>query len=164
MAFLAVSLFVLPAQAQDKAVRAELEAVYAKMVKATQAKDLIAMMRLMAPNYEEISLTGKKTNQQEAEASRKEILTIAQSMAARFQIQELEAKGSTARVKLQYTFTLVTLPKADPQGKSHKIVANSPLRHTWTKTAKGWLLQKVEELKGGTLNVDGKPQLIKREL
>jgi ketosteroid isomerase-like protein len=159
---LALCLWACVARADDKAVRKELDAAYTRMARATQKKDIAAMTRYMAPDYQEVGLTGKLSNRQQAQADQKQMLTVAETLSVQFKISQATIKGSEAVVLLRYIFSMVTKAYVDPEGKTHKVVANAPMRHTWTKTKQGWLLKRVEELKGGTLTMDGKPQNIQR--
>jgi ketosteroid isomerase-like protein len=157
--FLLICLLAQPAGAD---VKQELQAVYAKIAKAMKAKDLAGVSRYVAPDYQQKGLTGPARGRADTEADHQQTFASCQTISMNVGIRSVSTKGNLAVASVNYVVSMVSKPELDPAGKTHKVTAAVPLRHTWKKTAKGWLLYRSLELKGGTLTMDGKRQKINR--
>ena len=155
---LAGGVTVPGAAADDRAVRAELQAAYSRMEQAMNAKDLPGSLAALTADYSEKPLVGKVIKRPQLDAARKQ---SAKSIQANFQIQNVAVAGEKAVATVRYRMAIVTVPEMD-QGKSHQVVATAPFKQTWVRTAKGWRIQRSEEQKGATLTLDGKAQKINR--
>lgn len=151
----------VPAAADNRAVRTELESAYTRMERAMSARDLPASLAAMTPDYSEKPLIGKIVKRPQVEASRKQSFEAAKSIQATFRIQSVAVTGGKAVATVRFRTAIVTQPEMD-QGRTHEVVATGPFKQTWVRTAQGWRMQRSEELKGATLTLDGKPQTIHR--
>ena len=156
---IAVALCAAPhvALADARTARKELEATYGKIAQAIQRKDLKTWMSYCAPDYSEKGTDGKIVKRHQLEMERRGALNTAQSLVARFDVAQVTTKANSATAVVRYALIMVTKAALDPQKKTHRIVAIAPLRQQWTKSAKGWLLQRSETLGGGAVTIDDKP-------
>jgi hypothetical protein len=160
VALIALALAGTPpaARADDRAVRRELEAIYAKYVRAAKQKEKAPVkqfiQRYTVADFQQKMPGGRTLNRAEVTA----MLTegpgaAAQIVDEQLNIRRLTVKGNEAIVTYADRSTAVA---ADPQGNSHKIVATSTSRDTWVKTPAGWKMRLSEVLEAKTL-MDGKP-------
>jgi len=142
------------ATADDKAVRKELEAGYAKFTKAMMAKDVKGLMAIAGPDFQYVSKNGKM-NRAQIEA----MLTQQFAMTDRFtsatvKINSLTVKGDTVVAAVSnYGAALL---KGGEKGKAMKMETKGTSSDTWKKVKGKWLISKVETLTENTL-IDGKP-------
>jgi hypothetical protein len=139
------------------AVRKELETSYASMAKALKEKDLQTLMSYLAGDYTQKGLTGTVANRRQVERDLKQTIDSMETLSATYKIISLAVGKNETTANILYSFSGLTKPDQDPQGRAHRVEFVSPMRATWTKLDQGWRLKRMEELKGGLLKVDGKP-------
>jgi ketosteroid isomerase-like protein len=154
-------LFLLPASAGAD-VKSELTAAYTRIARAMAAKDIAGVSRNVAPDYQQRSLTGKPQGRAATEIDHRQTFASCKSVEMKARILKVAPMKGGAVAMVNYAVLMVTKPEVDRAGRSHAIVAKVPLKHTWKKTKKGWLLWRSQELPGGTLTMDGKRQKIDR--
>ncbi len=153
----ALALTGLPAHAtseNERAVRKELEARYARVVEAYRRKDIAAFMADKTPDFTGRSLSGKMGTREQVEAGVKQRMErILRLNYLRIRIHKLTVRGDQAEAITSQEFSRVV---ADPQGREHTVVGKGTMhRDTWVRTADGWKMKRVEELKQGHETVDG---------
>ena len=154
VAFMAISI---GAYAQRSA-KQELASAYAQISKGVQKKDISVLSRLSAPDYKQRDLSGKEIGREEALGAIQQTFAVAKSVTMNVSIAKVESKPNQAIATVRWVMTMVTMPELDPKRKTHKVIASVPLKHTWVKSDKGWLLKLSEELAGAKVTLDGKPQ------
>jgi hypothetical protein len=155
--------FMAPSiQADERSVRKELEALYARFAQAVKQNERYTMKRLFldysTTDFRMRLENGKTLSREDAaEAMEDEAMAAARFIGQEIRILKLTLKGSAAIAVYKDRTTAVV---DDPQGNTHKIVALSTTRDTWVKTPEGWKARLTEVLSSKTL-LDGKEVKIK---
>ena len=157
MSILAVLLLAANAAAQSDTatLRRELEANYAKLAAALQAKDWRAALVWVASDYRQISPNGDVSDRGVLAADLEQTMEMMRTITASYRVLRVSANKEEVIATIRYSFAGETEP--DPQGKRHRISLTAPMRATWVKTAQGWQLKRNEELPGAVALMDGKP-------
>jgi hypothetical protein len=160
LALIALALAGTPpaARADDRTVRRDLDAIYAKYVQAAKQKEKTALKQFIqqytVADFQQKVPGGRTLNRAQVTA----MMTEGPAAGTRIvdeqlKIHQLAVKGNVAVMTYNDQTTAIV---ADQQGKSHKIVSTSTSRDTWVKKPAGWKMRLSEVLQAKTM-MDGKP-------
>ena len=141
------------ADAED-AVRQQLAANYAKIVKGFKKGDPAAWEAFLVPEFKLKLFNGSVQDRQWVVGYVRNNAKTFKVLKLSMVIKELTIEGDDA--------TAVVEQKSsrsfnDDQGKAHRLDVGALQRETWTRTPNGWMLKSVEEWKVLYLLKDGKP-------
>jgi len=140
---------------KSKPVRKAIEDWYARNMAAFKAKDPEAIMALRAEDFHTITPDGK-VNTRSDMATRTRLLLdrIVYFISQDNQIGTIEVEGDSASADIaQKTVRMQRFP----DGTLHKVESSVVQRETWKKTAEGWKLYRVDNIRDGGVFVDDKP-------
>lgn len=140
---------------KSKPVRKAIEDWYARNMAAFKAKDLAAIMALRADDFHTITPDGRVNTRADMETRTKLFLDkIDHFISQDNQIGTIEVEGDLASADIsQKTIRMQRFP----DGTLHKVESAVVQRETWKKTAEGWKLYRVDNIRDGDLLVDDKP-------
>jgi ketosteroid isomerase-like protein len=140
---------------KSKPVRKAIEDWYARNVEAFKAKDVAAVMALRTDDFHTVTPDGKVNTRADMEAYTQRFLgRIDHFISQDFQIGTIDVQGDLASANV--TQKTVRMQRfAD--GTLHKVEANVVQRETWKRTADGWKMYLVDNIRDGALLVDDKP-------
>ncbi len=140
---------------KSKPVRKAIEAWYASNMEAFKAKDVAAIMALRTDDFHTITPDGRVNTRADMEARTRSFLDrIDHFISQDNQIGTIEVTGNLASADV--TQKTVRMQRfAD--GTLHKVEGDVVQRETWKKTAEGWRLYKVDNIRDRGLLVDDKP-------
>jgi ketosteroid isomerase-like protein len=140
---------------KSKPVRRALIDWYARNMAAFKAKDLAAVMALRADDFHTITPDGRTNTRAEMETRTRLFLDrIDHFISQDNQIGTIEVDGDLASADItQKTIRMQRFP----DGTLHKVESAVVQRETWKKTAEGWKLYRVDNIRDGSLLVDDKP-------
>ena len=140
---------------KSKPVRTAIEAWYERNMKAFEAKDVAAIMALRTDDFHTITPDGKVNMRADMEARTESFLArIDHFISQDNQIGTIEVEGNLASADItQKTIRMQRF--AD--GTLHKVESGAIQRETWKKTAEGWKLYQVNNIRDGAVLVDDKP-------
>jgi hypothetical protein len=137
-------------------VRRELEAVFAERVKAVKNIDAEAQIAQVSPDYSATLPNGQTMNYEQIvgymRAGAQQIISV---LDFSITIESLTVRGNEAIVDARQKNFSRTQRLRD--GNIHNIVTGVLQREIWVKTAEGWKLKRVDNLRDRTVLVDGKP-------
>ena len=140
---------------KSKPVRKAIEDWYARNVEGFKAKDVAAIMALRTDDFHTLTPDGKVNTRADMEAYTRQFLgRIDHFISLDFQIGTIEVQGNLASADV--TQKTVRMQRF-PDGTLHKVEAGAVQRETWKKTAEGWKMYKVDNIRDGALLVDDKP-------
>lgn len=140
---------------KSKPVRKAIEAWYASNMEAFKAKDMAAIMALRTDDFHTITPDGKLNTRADMEARTRSFLDrIDHFISQDNQIGTIEVEGDLASADV--TQRTVRMQRF-PDGTLHKVEAGAVQRETWKKTAEGWKLYRVDNIRDAGLLVDDKP-------
>lgn len=140
---------------KSKPVRKALEDWYASNMAAFEAKDLAAIMALRADDFHTITPDGRTNTRADMEARTRAFLErIDHFISQDNQIGTIELEGDLASADI--TQKTVRMQRF-PDGTLHKVESSVVQREAWKKTADGWKLFRVDNIRDGRLLVDHKP-------
>jgi ketosteroid isomerase-like protein len=140
---------------KSKPVRKALTDWYARNMAAFKAKDVAAIMALRADDFHTITPDGRVNTRAEMETRTRLFLDrIDHFISQDNQIGTIEVEGHLASADI--TQKTVRMQRF-PDGTLHKIESAVVQRETWKKTAEGWRLYRVDNIRDGGLLVDDKP-------
>ena len=140
---------------KSKPVRSAIEAWYDRNIEAFNNKDVAAVMALRADDFHTLMPDGKVNTRADMEAYTKRFLDrIDHFISQSFQIGTIEVQGELASADV--TQKTVRLQRMQ-DGTLHKVEAGVVQRETWKRTAGGWKLYMVDNIRDGSLLVDDKP-------
>ena len=140
---------------KSKPVRKAIEDWYARNMAAFEAKDVPAIMALRTEDFHTITPDGKVNTRADMETRTKVLLErIDHFISQDNQIGTIEVEGDLASADI--TQKTVRMQRS-PDGTLHKIESAAVQRETWKKTAEGWKLYRVDNIRDGSLLVDDKP-------
>jgi ketosteroid isomerase-like protein len=151
----AIALSALAAgfcRADDKSVRKELQAGYARLCQATDHKDLKAIQDLSTSDFT-MDEGGKIQTAKAVLATLEQQFKMMQSSSTTMTIRTLNVHNNQAVAVVDYTSSMTM---KDGQGKTHQVTGKGVDEDTWVKTRSGWRMKKVKSLKWDGL-MDGKP-------
>ena len=140
---------------KSKPVRKAIEDWYARNVAAFNAKDVAAVMSLRTDDFHTVTPDGKVNTRADMEEYTKRFLgRIDHFISQKFDIGTIEVQGDLASAEI--TQNTVRMQRF-PDGTLHKVEAGAVQRETWKRTAAGWLLYRVDNVRDNGLLVDDKP-------
>lgn len=140
---------------KSKPIRKALEDWYARNVQAFNAKDTAALMALRTEDFHTLTPDGKVNTRADMEARTRRFLDrIDHFILQDNQIGTIEVDGDLASAEI--TQRTVRMQRF-PDGTLHKVEGIARQRETWKKTAAGWKLYRVDNIRDGGLFVDDKP-------
>ena len=140
---------------KSKPVRKAIEQWYTLNMEAFKAKDVAAIMALRADDFHTITPDGKVSTRADMEARTRGFLDrIDHFISQDNQIGAIQVEGNLASADI--TQRTVRMQRF-PDGTLHKVEAVAVQRETWKKTAEGWKLYRVDNIRDGALLVDDKP-------
>lgn len=140
---------------KSKPVRKAIEDWYARNMAAFEAKDVAAVMALRADDFHTITPEGKvNTRADMATRTRIFLDRIDHFISQDNQIGTIEVEGHLASADInQKTVRMQRFP----DGTLHKVESVVVQRETWKRTAEGWRLYRVDNIRDSSLLVDDKP-------
>lgn len=140
---------------KSKPVRKGIEDWYARNVEAFKAKDVAAVMALRTDDFHTLTPDGKVNTRADMEAYTQRFLgRIDHFISLDFQIGTIDVQGNLASADVtQKTIRMQRFP----DGTLHKVEASVVQRETWKRTADGWKMYRVDNIRDGALLVDDKP-------
>jgi ketosteroid isomerase-like protein len=140
---------------KSKPVRKAIEDWYARNMAAFKAKDVAAIMALRAEDFHTITPDGSVNTRADMETRTRLFLDrIVHFISQDNQIGMIELAGDWASADIaQKTVRMQRFP----DGTLHKVESSVVQRETWKKTAEGWKLYRVDNIRDGGLLVDDKP-------
>lgn len=140
---------------KSKPVREGIEDWYARNMEAFKAKDVAAIMALRTDDFHTITPDDKVNTRADMEVRTKGFLDrIDHFISQDNQIGTIEVEGDLASADI--TQKTVRIQRF-PDGTLHKVEGVAVQRETWKKTAEGWKLYRVDNIRDGGLLVDDKP-------
>ncbi len=142
-----------PARANNAAVRKQIDANYAALVRAYQAKNPKAIMATITHDYSETLSGGKTLNRQQFETSMKKLFAAVQSIRVTISLRDLRVNGKNAVViSAQTGWATFT----DKRRNTHRFIESDLWKNLWTKTGEGWKIKQSSLMKSSA-TVDGRP-------
>jgi len=140
---------------KSKPVRKAIEDWYVRNREAFEAKDVAAVMALRTDDFHTITPDGKVNTRADMETRTKLFLDrIDHFISQDYRIGTIEVEGNLASADVtQKTVRMQRLP----DGTLHKVEAGAVQRETWRKTAEGWKLYLVDQIRDSGVFVDDKP-------
>ena len=140
---------------KSKPVRKAIEDWYARNMAAFKAKDATAVMALRTDDFHTLEPDGRRNTRADMEARTRAFLErIDHFISQDNQIGTIELDGDLASADVnQKTVRMQRFP----DGTLHKVESSVVQRETWKKTAEGWKLFRVDNIRGGGVLVDDKP-------
>src|SRR5687768_14403050 len=140
---------------KSKPVRKAIEDWYARNIAAFNAKDVAAVMALRTDDFHTLTPDGKVNTRADMEAYTRRFLgRIEHFISQKFDIGTIEVQGDLASAEI--TQNTVRMQRF-PDGTVHKVEAGAVQRETWKRTAAGWKLYRVDNVRDNGLLVDDKP-------
>ena len=143
------------ARDKSKPVRRAIEEWYERNMRAFEAKDVAAIMALRTDDFHTITPDGKVSTRADMQARTENFLArIDHFLSQDNQIGTIEVEGDLASADItQKTIRMQRF--AD--GTLHKVESGAIQRETWKKTAEGWKLYEVDNIRDSAVLVDDKP-------
>ena len=140
---------------KSKPVRKALEDWYQRNMAAFAAKDVAAIMALRTDDFHTSTPDGKVNTRTDMEARTRRFLEQIESFISQdFQIGTIDVQGKYAAADVtQRTVRRQRLP----DGTMHKVEARAVQREVWKRTADGWMLYTVDNIRDGGILVDDQP-------
>ena len=140
---------------KSKPVRKAIEDWYARNVEAFKAKDVAAIMALRTDDFHTMTPDGKVNTRADMEAYTQRFLgRVDHFISLAFQIGTIEVQAHLASADV--TQNTVRMQRF-PDGTLHKVEAGVVQRESWKKTAEGWKMYRVDNIRDGVVFVDDKP-------
>jgi ketosteroid isomerase-like protein len=140
---------------KSKPVRKAIEDWYVRNMYAFNAKDVNAIMALRTDDFHTITPDGKVNTRADMQARTISFLDrIDHFISQDNQIGTIELEGDLASADI--TQKTVRMQRF-PDGTLHKVESGAVQRETWRKTAEGWKLYRVDNIRDTGVLVDGKP-------
>ena len=139
---------------KSKPVRRAIEDWYVRNMDAFKAKDVTAIMALRTDDFHTITPDGKVNTRADMQARTISFLDrIDHFISQDNQIGTIEVEGDLASADV--TQKTVRMQRF-PDGTLHKVEAGAVQRETWRKTAEGWKLYRVDNIRDSGVLVDDK--------
>jgi hypothetical protein len=154
---LAAAFLAPPVRADERSVRKEIEALYARYARLVKQDERYPLKRFFlehtTDDFRMKSENGKIMSREDAAANIDEgPMAMARFTGQDYRIVKLAVKGNQAVVDYRDRTTAVI---EDREGNPHKLVSTSTARDTWVKTPEGWKTRLTEVFSSKTL-LDGK--------
>lgn len=153
LALLVCSVQLGTAYSDDKALRKEIEGIYAKVSALMAKKDFSTLSKMIANDCKFIDVSGNTMTKQQWETIMKQQMATAKNIKFTFKVQGIQTKGNTLMVKNSWNGSM-DIP--DAQGKVHKMKIVGHGVDTLVKAKDGWML-KLAKADKETVTLDGKP-------
>jgi ketosteroid isomerase-like protein len=128
----------------DATVRREIEQAYARLATAVESKSFEAFQALRVPEFATVPPNGVPSpGAKMADRARGMLERIQPPIETTNEILELTTRGDQAIATVRQTF----IRMQDVEGTPHKIRTEVTQRETWTRTADGWKLLWVDEVR-----------------
>jgi ketosteroid isomerase-like protein len=156
LALVLLAACATPALAGDEArVRAELEQAYKRNEAAMLAKDLAAVMALRTEDFHSVTPDGLTHDRAAMEGYSRNFLAGVQSwISLSEEIESLTLDGDEAAAIVRQHAVRMHLRN---DGKVHHVETWVTQRETWRRTAQGWKLARVDQIRDQKRLVDGVP-------
>jgi ketosteroid isomerase-like protein len=140
---------------KSKPVRRAIEAWYARNIAAFNAQDVAAIMALRTDDFHTRTPDGKVNWRADMEAYTRNLLgRIDHFISQEFLVGDINVQGDLASADVtQKTVRMQRLP----DGTLHKVEARAVQTETWKRTADGWKLYTVDNIRSHGLFVDDQP-------
>lgn len=140
---------------KSKPVRKAIEEWYSRNIAAFNSKDVEAIMALRTDDFHTLTPDGRVNSRADMETrTRKFLEMIDHFISQEFQIGTIDVQGDFATAYVtQKTVRMQRLPDR----LLHKVEAGAVQREAWKRTADGWKLHKVDDIRDAGLLVDDKP-------
>jgi ketosteroid isomerase-like protein len=143
-----------------KAVRKAIEAWYAQNTEAFKRKDVAAVMALRTDDFHTVLPDGTRNTRADMQAYTERFLRrIEQWVSLDFQIGAIDVQDKFGDAKGKFASADVTQKTVRMQrlsdGELHKVESGAVQRETWKKTAEGWKLYRVDNIRDSGLYIDG---------
>ena len=139
-----------------RSVLRELETVFAERVKAVKNRDAEAQIAQVSPDYSATEPNGQTLNYEQIVAyirlGPQQIISV---LDYSMTIESLTIRGNEAIIDARQKNYSRTQRLRD--GNVHNVVTGVLQREIWVRTAKGWKLKRVDNLREKKFLVDGKP-------
>jgi hypothetical protein len=136
-------------------VLGELEAVFAERVKAVKNIDAEAQIAQVSPDYSATLPNGQTMNYEQIVGyMRKGAEQFVSVLDLSITIESLTVRGNEAIVDARQKISRTQRLK---DGNIHNVVTGVLQREIWVKTAEGWKLKRVDNLRDQKVLVDSKP-------
>ena len=140
---------------KSKPVRKAIEDWYDRNMAAFKAKDVAAVMALRTDDFHTITPDGRVNTRADMETRTRVFLDrIDHFISQDNQIGTIELDGDLASADI--TQKTVRMQRF-PDGTLHKVESAVVQRETWKRTADGWKLYRVDNIRDGVVLVDDKP-------
>jgi ketosteroid isomerase-like protein len=140
---------------KSKPVRKAIGEWYGRNVEAFNAKDVAAIMELRTDDFHTITPDGRVNSRAEMETRTRLFLNrIDHFISQENRIGTIDVNGDLASA---YITQRTVRMQRFPDGTLHKVEAGAVQRETWKKTADGWKLYRVDDIRDDGLLVDDKP-------
>jgi ketosteroid isomerase-like protein len=139
---------------KSKPVRKAIEDWYVRNMDAFKAKDVTAIMALRTDDFHTITPDGKVNTRADMQARTASFLDrIDHFISQDNKVGTIELEGDLASADV--TQKTVRMQRF-PDGTLHKVEAGAVQRETWRKTAEGWKLYRVDNIRDSGVLVDDK--------
>ncbi|HWN08297.1 MAG TPA: hypothetical protein VNO50_03340 [Pyrinomonadaceae bacterium] len=140
---------------KSKPVRKAIEEWYLRNIAAFNSKDVAAIMALRTVDFHTLTPDGKINSRSDMEGYTKRLLErIERFISQDFQIGDIHLEGDFAYADVtQKTVRMQRLP----DGTLHKVEAGAVQRERWKRTADGWKLYSVDNIRDNGILIDDKP-------
>ncbi len=143
-----------------KSVRKAIDAWYTQNIEAFKRKDVAAVMALRTDDFHTVLPDGSKNSRADMQAYTERFLgRIEQWVSLDFQIGAIDVQDKFGDMKGKFASADVTQKTVRMQrlsdGQLHKVESGAVQRETWKKTAKGWKLYRVDNIRDSGLYIDG---------
>jgi ketosteroid isomerase-like protein len=136
-------------------VRAELVRLYAVNVEAYKRGDLVAVMRLRAPEFHALTADGLRHERAAMEQRMQGVMNgIRKWNSQTLTIDSLHVVGDTAFAIVSQHLDRMALR---PDNQVHHVETWVTQRETWVRHGGAWLMWRVDQLRNQRRLVDGKP-------
>ncbi len=143
--------------AQERVAQRDIQQAINEWLEFSEARDMEAISRTMTPDFELHLLDGTVLNRGQAlEGMRQEwssVLRVSDQTA--ITVESLALSGPRATVYTLQRYVRYLPDRKD--GSPHEVITNVRHRETWVFTARGWIMQRVEEIEQGATTLDGEP-------
>lgn len=151
---LVLSLLLSFACASTASVRSEIQSQYDRLAKAFEREDLDAVLSFRTPDFHTIGPDGRHLDYaQMADYARGWFELNQQPIRTRFTIQKIEMNG---RDEAAVTVFQEASRRQEIDGKLRTVEHNVVQRETWVRTANGWKIRMVDNVRDQHRWVDGK--------
>ena len=152
---ISITLIVSIASANDRSIRKDLKALYARKAELFRNKDIKALIELNTPDYKLILRDGNIMNNQQLEEQLKLFFGLVdRNIRFVHEIKQININGNEVVVVVEQKDKRI---QRFEDGKLHEVEANVIHQDSWIREANIWKLKMTEEQKQIKLTVDGKP-------